>query len=347
MAKAKKKDQPTENPNPLMIREQSEPSRVEPTEPDPFNLPAPTDPYVGMAAQAFEPQAVQKLLAPLDSNDIEIRPDGMLYLPEIKYRRVLNTTFGPGAWAIQGRGEWAMNDGTISREFALFINRRFVSEARGEQDYYPDNDNMSYATATEGAKSNGLMRCCKDLGIASELWDPGFIEAWRREHAVQVWRSKTGNNSNNKPQWRRKDREPFWDETGFVEDKQPRREDHQQQRQPEGKPQQEQSKPQDSTAKGPVWSEFHEKLSNELKAYIKTKPELSMDDFPEIIRRLTSWDAYDKTDEKGKVIRHVNGFEGVTDLSKATERMAQVALGKFRKALEQEQGKAKSAGKKK
>ena len=25
-------------------------------------------------------------------------------------------------------------------------------------------------TATEAAKSNALMRCCKDLGIASELW---------------------------------------------------------------------------------------------------------------------------------------------------------------------------------
>lgn len=42
-----------------------------------------------------------------------------------------------------------------------------MSTARGEQAYF-DADNL--ATASEGCKSNALMRCCKDLGIASELW---------------------------------------------------------------------------------------------------------------------------------------------------------------------------------
>jgi hypothetical protein len=31
---------------------------------------------------------------------------------------------------------------------------------------------MVYGKAMEAAKSNALVRCCKDLGIASELWDP-------------------------------------------------------------------------------------------------------------------------------------------------------------------------------
>jgi hypothetical protein len=44
---------------------------------------------------------------------------------------------------------------------------RFVSQARGEQDFF---DNSGLPTASEGCKSNALMRCCKDLGIASELW---------------------------------------------------------------------------------------------------------------------------------------------------------------------------------
>lgn len=42
-----------------------------------------------------------------------------------------------------------------------------VGVARGEQEYF---DPEGIPTATEGAKSNALMRCCKDLGIASELW---------------------------------------------------------------------------------------------------------------------------------------------------------------------------------
>ena len=44
---------------------------------------------------------------------------------------------------------------------------RLVSVARGEQTFF---DPAGLPTATEGCKSNALMRCCKDLGIASELW---------------------------------------------------------------------------------------------------------------------------------------------------------------------------------
>ena len=44
---------------------------------------------------------------------------------------------------------------------------RLVAIARGEQEYF---DPHGIPTATEACKSNALMRCCKDLGIASELW---------------------------------------------------------------------------------------------------------------------------------------------------------------------------------
>jgi hypothetical protein len=44
---------------------------------------------------------------------------------------------------------------------------RLVGIARGEQEYF---DPAGIPTATEACKSNALMRCCKDLGIASELW---------------------------------------------------------------------------------------------------------------------------------------------------------------------------------
>lgn len=53
-----------------------------------------------------------------------------------------------------------------------------VSIARGEQQYF-DPDGIP--TATEGCKSNAMMRCCKDLGIASELWDPRFIKRFMAE----------------------------------------------------------------------------------------------------------------------------------------------------------------------
>ena len=44
---------------------------------------------------------------------------------------------------------------------------RLVAVARGEQEYFDPN---GVPTAVEACKSNALMRCCKDLGVASELW---------------------------------------------------------------------------------------------------------------------------------------------------------------------------------
>jgi hypothetical protein len=61
---------------------------------------------------------------------------------------------------------------------------RLVSIARGEQQYF---DPEGIPTATEGCKSNALMRCCKDLGIASELWDPVFIRSFMAKHSKEVW----------------------------------------------------------------------------------------------------------------------------------------------------------------
>lgn len=58
-----------------------------------------------------------------------------------------------------------------------------VSLARGEQQYF-DPDGIP--TATEGCKSNALMRCCKDLGIASELWDPRFIRGFMKTHVREL-----------------------------------------------------------------------------------------------------------------------------------------------------------------
>lgn len=85
---------------------------------------------------------------------------------------------------------------TLSSKYDLLTVRcRLISIARGEQQYF-DPDGIP--TATEGCKSNALMRCCKDLGIASELWDPRFIKTFLKaagrelvvEHAVTKKRRK-------------------------------------------------------------------------------------------------------------------------------------------------------------
>lgn len=167
----------------------------------------PADPYHGISQKAFPREQAVKLMAEVNPTDVEIREDGIVFLPEIKYRRRLNDAFGPGGWALMPRTAITMVDNVLTREYALYVDGRFISEARGEQEYIEENGNMTYATAAEGMRSNAMMRCCKDIGIASELWDPNFIGQWKLDHALQAWCAKQ---HKHKTVWWRKDRpKPF------------------------------------------------------------------------------------------------------------------------------------------
>ncbi|KAH8828679.1 mitochondrial genome maintenance MGM101-domain-containing protein [Flagelloscypha sp. PMI_526] len=157
--------------------------------------------FSGLSAQPFSKETADVLLAPVDPLDVEMKPDGLIYLPEIKYRRVLNRAFGPGGWGLAPRGPMQKTSRTVSREYALVCSGRLVGIAIGEQEYF---DPEGIATASEAAKSNALMRCCKDLGIASELWDPRFIREFKSKHCVEVWAEHIPTKKKKKV-WRRKD----------------------------------------------------------------------------------------------------------------------------------------------
>ncbi|WBW70631.1 mitochondrial DNA repair protein [Schizosaccharomyces osmophilus] len=157
--------------------------------------------FYGLSAQPFSKEISSTLTAPLSLEDVEIKPDGILYLPEIKYRRILNSAFGPGGWGLAPRGNTTVTSKSVSREYALVCHGRLVSVARGEQTYF---DPEGVATASEGCKSNALMRCCKDLGVASELWDPRFIRTFKRERCTEVFVENVMTKKKRKL-WRRKE----------------------------------------------------------------------------------------------------------------------------------------------
>ncbi|KAK0117630.1 hypothetical protein ONS95_011962 [Cadophora gregata] len=160
--------------------------------------------FHGLSAQPFSKEAAEILLASIPADDVEVKPDGIIYLPEIKYRRILNKAFGPGGWGLAPRGETIVTGKSITREYALVAHGRLVSVARGEQDYFSPE---GIPTATEGCKSNALMRCCKDLGVASELWDPRYIRKFMKDYAKQVWVEHVPTKKK-KQMWLRKDDEP-------------------------------------------------------------------------------------------------------------------------------------------
>jgi len=157
----------------------------------------------------------QKILrAPIPDADIDVKPSGELFMSQTRYRRIFSDAFGVGAWGLRPVGPPTREQEPtphVSQEWALFVTGRFVSQAWGEQDFVMGTNQLTYATALEGAKSTALTRCAKDLNIASELWDRHYTEKWKAENCVQVWveGKKT-------PQWRRKDAPPFYKETGFV-----------------------------------------------------------------------------------------------------------------------------------
>jgi hypothetical protein len=130
------------------------------------------------------------LSAPVDQTQIQMKPDGCIYLPEIHYRQILMKSFGPGGWALIPRGPHTIIPSTISvltREYALFCLGRFVSLARGSAIL---RTHMNSAALSEAVRSNALMRCCKDLGIASELWDPTFVSKWKSNYYAQRQQSQ-------------------------------------------------------------------------------------------------------------------------------------------------------------
>lgn len=83
---------------------------------------------------------------------------------------------------------------------------RFIAQARGECQYFSDE---TIPTAGEGCKSNALLRCCKDLGIASELWDPRFIRDFKKAHCHEMWVEHVVNKKRRQI-WTRKDGEPAY-----------------------------------------------------------------------------------------------------------------------------------------
>eukprot|EP00300_Choanocystis_sp_HF-7_P041528 c8291_g1_i1.p1 GENE.c8291_g1_i1~~c8291_g1_i1.p1 ORF type:complete len:215 (+),score=49.24 c8291_g1_i1:39-683(+) len=171
-----------------------------------------TDPFLNISAQPFAPEIAKILTKPISLEMVEIKPDGIIYLPEIKYRRILFQAFGPGGWGLKPLSPPLWEKDFVSREFGLYCLGRFVSQAIGEHQVF---DRAMAGAANEAAKSNALMRCCKDLGIASELWDPEFIDKFRTTYCVGVWCENT-RTKDKKRLWRRKDRPPFsypWKET--------------------------------------------------------------------------------------------------------------------------------------
>lgn len=84
--------------------------------------------YHGLSSSPFTAEQAAILQQKIEYDDIEIKPDGIIYLPEIKYRRILNRAFGPGGWGLAPRGETIVTGKIVTREYGLVCGGRCVQQ---------------------------------------------------------------------------------------------------------------------------------------------------------------------------------------------------------------------------
>lgn len=148
---------------------------------------------------------------------IEIRPDGYIYLPQVHYRIRLNEVIGPGDWGLVIKGSYI--DGNKLFVVGLMVIRNcYVSESTGEA--ASTYENQSKATVWESAKSDCMTRCCKDLGIGSQVYDPTYIKYWQKQFATVVW-CYFEKEKKSKRLWRKITADPFYNEIGSAENNAP------------------------------------------------------------------------------------------------------------------------------
>lgn len=80
--------------------------------------------FYGISAKPVSEKQFKFLMQPVEEKDIEVKPDGVIYLPEIKYRRRLNEAFGPMGWGLIPKGEAIVSDTIVTREYALIVGGR-------------------------------------------------------------------------------------------------------------------------------------------------------------------------------------------------------------------------------
>ena len=134
----------------------------------------------------------------IEKTTVEIRPDGLIYLPWMEYVSRLRNAFGM-EWAAIPQGMPKIKNSLVLWGFYLVVKGKLAGFAIGEQTYYANNPTMTWGDACEGAKSNALMRLCKGIGIGLELWQPTFIKEWKEQFAEQYKSPK-----DQKLYWRKK-----------------------------------------------------------------------------------------------------------------------------------------------
>lgn len=141
--------------------------------------------YATVSTRAFDDRTAEILATPVRDEDLEFRPPiGLVYMKYERYKELLDEAFGFASWHLVPRGPLTLSGRTISRPYALMAQNQFIAEARG--DYQPPGTTFpsnpaADPTVKKELEYTALVRCCKDLGVASELWDRKYLDKFRKK----------------------------------------------------------------------------------------------------------------------------------------------------------------------
>lgn len=125
------------------------------------------------------PDQINALRRKVEDVELDWKPavtDGAPIIPYLShngYRDRLDAAFGLGGWGMMPTGQPKREgDKFIYVPYALVVDGMPRIYTWGEQQIHK----MTYGDALEGCKSNAIVRCGKELGIARELWDKRHVE---------------------------------------------------------------------------------------------------------------------------------------------------------------------------
>lgn len=106
---------------------------------------------------------------PVLEKELTINSKGWLFMKKEAYLQRLNEAF-PKNYSLVKSSKIKQIANTKYQLFTLYVNDCFVSEAYGECGYELNEEQLEYSA---------LVRTCKDLLVASELWDPKIAKSLR------------------------------------------------------------------------------------------------------------------------------------------------------------------------
>ncbi len=143
--------------------------------------------YMGASTLKLKPNEVKDLTEPFPDEDVEIRNfDGIVYISHMLLRSRLWKVFGPTEVSEICRERMVRTDtNEIAVDLVLMARGKFLAEAIGTAKWYPNNPKTSFGDVIESAWSEALRRCCKRIGVGTDVWKPQYIREWLEKNAVQ------------------------------------------------------------------------------------------------------------------------------------------------------------------